>query len=146
MSHYLCIDPPSSLAIFNPCSLSSCPYRIIYREERLEKLISHRGNACMKVQKRSSLVENAELANTNSPRRGEGHVFFPVFQILTLPVVLPWLCSAWAPDSRQLSGLWGSHQWGKPDALSLGSWLNTPLFAPSHTNQSEYLTVICWER
>lgn len=37
---------------------------------------------------------------------------------------------AWAPDSWQLYGLWGSYRWAKPDALSLGSRLHTvPLLA-----------------
>ena len=40
---------------------------------------------------------------------------------------------AWAPDSRQLSGLWGSYQRAKPDALSLGSWLHTVPLLPLPT-------------
>lgn len=77
MTHYLWIFPPSSLAIFNPRSLQNCPYRIICRTKRLENVISHRGSACMKVQKKSFLVgKKEELANRNLLRKGEGHVFF----------------------------------------------------------------------
>lgn len=136
MSHYLCIYPPGSFAIFNLCPLSSRPYRIIYREKCLENVFSHGGSARTRAQKRSFLEENAELANKNPPRRGEGHTF-------------PWLSNT-CPPGRVLmvvfctsvwllAALWagGSHRWGNPDAPSLGSWLNTLNFLPLHTQTSQ---------
>lgn len=106
----------------------------------MENVLSHRGSKCTRVQERSFLDKNAELGNKNSPRT-EGHTYFPVFQTLVLPVALPWLCFARAPDSPQLSRLWGSHRWGKPDALSLGSWRNTLHLLPLHAQTSQNSSV-----
>lgn len=105
-----------------------------------KNVLSHGGSKRTRVQERSFLDTNAELGNKTSPRR-EGRTYFPVFQTLVLPVAFPWLGFARAPDSQQLSGLWGSHRWGKPDALSLGSWRNTLHLLPLHTQTSQNSSV-----
>lgn len=91
----------------------------------------------MRVGKRSIMEEKAELANENSPWRKAAYVFFlPLTLRISYshsPGCVHMLLFAWAPDSQQLFGLWGSYQRAKPDALSLGSWLHTVPLLPLPT-------------
>lgn len=104
-----------------------------------ENPTSHGGSIHMRVRTKGFIERKSRTSKTNSHwRKAAYHFFFLPLSLthssylhLILPV--PMVVFAWAPDSRQLSGLWGSYQCTKPDALSLGSWLHTVPLLPLPT-------------
>lgn len=106
----------------------------------LAKVLSHRGSKHTKVQERSFLDKNAELGNKKITQERRSHIF-PCISDTCSPSHFPAVVFCTSADSQQLSGLWGSHRWGKPDALSLGSWRNTLHLLPLHAKTSQNSSV-----
>lgn len=79
--------------------------------------------------------EKSRASKTNWPQSKAAYVRFPVL-LLLLPRRVLWLCLHELTLTLLRSGLWGSYQWAKPDALSLGNLATHSCAAPaaSHIN------------